>query len=447
MAILLVPFAQLGIGNGITRFFPRVTGSKFPFFTFTLVIGVIGFLTVALGFFLFKDQVISIFAKNSPEVNNFLLVALLITFFSVLNTILDAFSRSYLKVAIPSFFRDVLLRLLVSVLVLGFYFELYSFYTLMWGLGGGYFLTLLAMIGYMVRIRIFRLSIHWEQISTPFKKEFLQYSLITLLGTAGALLIMKIDSLMVSSMIGLNANAIYTIGFSMAVVIEMPRRAISQVVMPLISEKFALNQLQDINLLYKKIAIHQFLLCLLIFLLIWVNIDSLYHYVPNREIYKAGKWIVLLIGLGKLSDVVFSVNGEIIVFSRFYLFNITATLIMCVAVIVLNLWLIPLFGIEGAALASLLSMFIYNLIKYVYVKIRLGFDPFTWGVAKIFFLGLVSWGIVHYALPVQSLVWIDIVIRSGVLILFYCIGAWRMHVAPDVEHWIKAKAGNLLPKP
>ena len=446
MAILLVPFAQLGIGNGITRFFPRVVGSKFPFFTFSLVIGVVGFLAVALGFFLFREQVISVFAKNSPEVNNFLLVALLITFFSVLNTILDAFSRSYLKVAIPSFFRDVLVRLLVTFLILGYYFGFYAFYSLMWGLGGIYFLTLLAMIGYMSKIRIFQLSANWEQISTPFKKEFLQYSLVTLLGTAGALLIMKIDSLMVSSMIGLNANAIYTIGFSIAIVIDMPRRAISQVIMPIISEKFAHNQLWEINVLYKKIAIHQFLICLLIFLLIWVNIDSLYHYVPNREIYQAGKWVVFLIGLGKLSDVIFSVNGEIIVFSRFYLFNITATLIMCVAVIVLNLWLIPIYGIEGAALASLFSMFLYNLIKYIYVKIRLGFDPFTWGVGKILLVGIGSWAITHYAIPSQTIVWLDILIRSGVMVLLYGVGSWSWHIAPEVEVWIKEKAGELLSK-
>lgn len=446
MAILLVPFAQLGIGNGITRFFPRVTGSKFPFFTFTLFIGVIGFIAVALGFYVFSEQVIAIFAKNSPEVNNFLLVALLITFFSVLNTILDAFSRSYLKVAIPSFFRDVLLRLLVSCLILGYYFGLYTFYSLMWGLGGIYFLTLLAMIAYMTKTGIFQLSVNWAQISTPFKKEFLQYSLITLLGTAGALLIMKIDSLMVSSMIGLNANAIYTIGFSIAVVIEMPRRAISQVIMPVISEKFANNQLRDINVLYKKIAIHQFLICLLIFLLIWVNIDSLYHYVPNREIYEAGKWVVFLIGLGKLSDVIFSVNGEIIVFSRFYLFNITATLIMCVAVIVLNIWLIPVFGIEGAALASLVSMFLYNLIKYIYVKIRLGFDPFTWGVGKILLVGIGSWAVTHYALPTQAIVWLDILLRSGLMILLYGVGSWSLHIAPEIEGWIKERAGELISK-
>ena len=444
MAILLVPFAQLGIGNGITRFFPQVSGNKAPFFTYSLFVGLAGFLLIASCFLLFKDQVTNIFMRNAPEVNDFLSVALLITLFSVFNTILDAYSRSYLKIAIPSFFRDVFLRLLVTLLVFGFYFELYPFGALMWGLSGVYFTTLLAMVGYMLHIRIFNVSLHLGQLEKPITSSFLKYSLITLLGTAGALLIMKIDSLMVSSMIGLDANAIYTIGFSIAVVIEMPRRAISQVAMPVIAEKFAANLLQDIDLLYKKIAVHQFLVCLLIFLLIWVNIDSLYHFVPNREIYATGKWVVFLIGLGKLSDVIFSVNGEIIVFSRFYLFNITATLIMCVTVILLNLILIPLLGIEGAALASLLAMFLYNFIKYIYVKIRLGFDPFTWGIAKIVLLGVACWGLVHFILPVQPQVWLDVIIRSGILLICYSFGAWALNVSPNAEQWIRGKAGKFF---
>src|SRR5690606_16556395 len=156
---------------------------------------------------------------------------------------------------------------------------------------------------------------NWRPLSSAFRKEYIRYSLITLLGTAGAILIMKIDSLMVSSMIGLDANAIYAIGFAIAVVIEMPRRAVSQVVMPVIAEKFALNQPKEINVLYKKVAVNQLLLCLLIFLGIWANIDTLYLVVPIREVYQAVKGVVLLIGLGKRCDVLFSVNGEIIVSS------------------------------------------------------------------------------------------------------------------------------------
>lgn len=113
------------------------------------------------------------------------------------------------------------------------------------------------------------------------------------------------------------------------------------------------------------------LVCGLVFLLIWVNIDTLYHFVPNRDVYEAGKWVVLLIGLGKLSDVLFSVNGEIIVFSRFYVFNITATLLMAITVILLNLLFIPRYGIEGAALASSLPCFSTILLNLFMLKSNL----------------------------------------------------------------------------
>src|SRR5690606_38893149 len=365
MGLLLVPFAQLGLGHGITRFYPRVKDQQFAFFTFSLFLTLIGFGAVALGFLAFREQIIQAYAANSPEIINFLSVVLFITLFAVLNSVLDSFTRSFMKIAVPTFFREVVLRLLLALIVSAYLLGWLNFDQLMWGLADIYLFTLLGMIVYMIRNGMFKLSFNWTSLSTPFRKEYIQYSLITLLGTAGSILIMKIDSLMVTSMIGLDANAIYAIGFSIAVVIEMPRRAVSQVVMPVIADKFAQNQPREIDQLYKNVAVNQLLLCLLIFLGIWANIDNLYHFVPNKEIYQAGKWVVLLIGLGKLSDVLFSVNGEIIVFSRFYVFNITSTLLMCLMVVLLNLLMIPIWGIEGAAAASLLAMFSYNLIKYV----------------------------------------------------------------------------------
>lgn len=436
MGLLLVPFAQLGLGHGITRFYPRVKDQQFSFFTFSLFLTLIGFGAVALGFLAFKQQIIQAYAANSPEIINFLSVVLFITLFAVLNSVLDAFTRSFMKIAVPTFFREVVLRLLLALIVSAYLLGWLNFDQLMWGLADIYLFTLLGMIIYMIRNGMFKLSFNWASLSTPFRKEYIQYSLITLLGTAGSILIMKIDSLMVASMIGLDANAIYAIGFAIAVVIEMPRRAVSQVVMPVIAEKFALNQSKEINTLYKSVAVNQLLLCLLIFLGIWANIDNLYHFVPNREVYQAGKWVVLLIGLGKLCDVLFSVNGEIIVFSRFYIFNITSTLLMCVMVVVLNLLMIPVWGIEGAALSSLLAMFFHNLVKYLYVKKRLGFDPFSWDIAKIVLLGLLVYGVNYFLIPTFEPVLLDIFLRSALIVLLYGLGIWAMRIAPDSQQMV-----------
>ncbi|HLU90613.1 MAG TPA: oligosaccharide flippase family protein [Cyclobacteriaceae bacterium] len=438
MGLILVPFAQLGLGNGITRFYPEVKRHQFSFFTLSLVISSIGFTLVALLFFAFRDSIMSAYQTNSPEVNNFLLVVLLITLFSVFNTILDAFCRSFMKIAIPSFFRDVFLRVMIALLIIFHYIGWLSFDHLIWGLSAVYLFTLLAMTLYMASNRILKFDFNFKVLPRAFQKEFFQYSFITLLATTGALLIAKIDSLMVTSLIGLEANAVYAIAFAMAVVIEMPRRAVSQVVMPVIAEKFSLNQTRDIDLLYKNMAVNQSLVCVLIFLLIWVNVDSLYHFVPNSEIYQTGKWVVLLISLGKLTDVFFSINGEIIIFSRYYLFNVTATLLMCAVVILLNLWFIPVYGIEGAALSSLIAMFFFNLIKYVYIKVRLGFDPFSGDLAKVLFLGLMLF-FLDYVSPKVDMVLLDLLLRSSLLLFLYGLGIYIMNIAKEAQFMLLTK--------
>ena len=433
MALLLVPFAQLGLGHGVTRFYPKVKADQHTFFSFALVLSCIGFALIAGAFLLFRNQIIASYSANSPEIINFLGIVLFVSFFAVTSSILDAFARSFIKIAIPTFYREVFLRLLTTLLISGYLLDWVSFDQMMWGMAGIYLLALLGMISYMIHLDILKLNFRFHVFSSKFRKEFISYSLITLLGTAGSILIMKIDSLMVSSMIGLDANAIYIIGFSIAVVIEMPRRAISQAVMPVIAEKFAQDKLADIDDLYKKVGTNQFLLCLFIFLAIWTNIDNLYHFVPNKAVYETGKWVVLLIGLGKLSDVIFSVNGEIIVFSRFYLFNITSTLLMSVMVIILNLVLIPVWGIEGAAFSSLLSMFFYNLIKYLYVKKRLHFDPFSWDIAKTVLLGGAVFCVMHYLLPTLDKVILDVFVKLATLSITYLLGIRLMKIAPQSQ--------------
>src|SRR5690606_24352488 len=289
MGLLLVPFAQLGLGNGITRFYPTLKENQFAFFTLSLIISTLGFLLVGLLFFAFREYIVDAYQENSPQVIKFLGVVLLITFCSVLNTFLDAICPSFLKIFIPSFFRDVFLRIMISILVICYFFNWVTFQNMIWGLSVVYLITMLIMGIYMVKSGILRFDSNFQVLPKPIMKEFLQYSFITLLATTGALLISKIDSLMVTSMIGLDANAIYAIGFAMAVVIEMPRRAISQVIMPVIAEKVSTNVTTGINSLYKKVGVNQSLICILIFLLIWVNVDNLYYFIPNKEVYQAGK--------------------------------------------------------------------------------------------------------------------------------------------------------------
>ena len=390
LGLLLVPFAQLGLGHGITRYFPKLEQNQSALLTFSLLFSFLGFGFVSLFFFGFKEEIVSLFASNSPEVINFLSIVLFIALFSVWNSILDAFARSYVKVGIPTFFREVFLRLLTSVLVALYLLKWIDFDQVMQGLVLVYGLSMLGVTIYMVWLGVFKFDFSWSRFPRGFKSSLLKYSLLTFLATAASTLILKIDSVMISSMLSLEANAIYSIAFYMALVIELPRRAISQVAMPLIADHFAQQRIQEINRLYRQLSNRQLYICLLLFALIWANIDSIYHFVPNREIYQTGKWVVLIIALGKLVDVAFSLNSEILVFSAYYRFNLILTVSMSVLLIATNYLLIPLLGIEGAATGSAAIMLAYNLVKYGYLKWRLNLDPFSLETLKILGVGILT---------------------------------------------------------
>ena len=438
LGLLFVPFAQLGVGHGITRYFPKLESHQSAFLTYSLGLSFLGFAVVSILFFGFKEELISLFASNSPEVVNFLGVVLVITLFALLSSVLDAYARSYVKVAIPTFFREVFLRLLTSVLVAIYLLKWINFDQVMQGLIGVYGLSLLGVWAYLIWLKVFKVDFNWGHFPKGFRSSFIRFSLITFLATAASTLIMKIDSIMVSSMISLEANAIYSIAFYMALVIELPRRAISQVAMPLIADHFSKNRIAEINLLYKEISNRQLYICLLLFALIWSSIDEIYHFVPNREIYQAGKWVVFYIALGKLIDVAFSVNSEILVFSKFYRSNLFLTIAMSILIVGVNYWLIPIFGIEGAAMGSAAVMLLFNLIKYLYLKVKIQLDPFSLETGKIVLVGLISFGGMFLSFQDWN-PFLSILIKSLSVVILFFLGSFFLGVGKDEWNWIKSK--------
>jgi O-antigen/teichoic acid export membrane protein len=438
LGLLFVPFAQLGVGHGITRFFPKLEHNQSAFLSYSLAFSLLGFGAVSLLFFGFKAQVIGLFAVNSPEIIHFLGVVLLITLFALLSSVLDAYGRSYLKVAIPTFFREVFLRILTSILVAVYLLGWIDFDLVMQGLVAVYGIALTGVLAYLIWLGKLKLDFRWKKFPPGFRSSFIRFSLITFLATAASTLIMKIDSIMVSSMVSLEANAIYSIAFYMALVVELPRRAISQVSMPVIADLFAKNQITKINTLYQKISNRQLYICLFLFGMIWSNIDQIYYFVPNSELYQAGKYVVFFIALGKIFDVAFSVNSEILVFSNYYRFNLILTIGMSVLIIAANYWLIPIYGIEGAAMGSAGVMLAFNLVKYSYLKIKLQLDPFSWETLKILFVSpfaFIGAGLDTELFNPFTMILVKSILISGTFVFMSMI----VGVGQEEWNWIKSK--------
>ncbi|WP_421978376.1 polysaccharide biosynthesis C-terminal domain-containing protein [Roseivirga seohaensis] len=412
-AFLMATFGQFGLGSALIKFFPKLKDQK-GFLSFIILGGLIGFILFAAVTFLFKTEITAYFAKESGLFIEYFGITLLISFILIQFQLLEAYCRSLLKIVIPTLVRDIQLRLSITVLVALYALDIISFNGLIQWLSAAYLLMVITVIFYLRQLKAFQLSFNFKFINTALLKQIMTYAVYMMIGAGGTQIVLQIDSIMVSGALGLDATGVYTIAFFIGVVIEMPKRSITQISAPLISQAFEKNDMPAVKKLYKQTSINQMIIGSLLLIGIWANLESLYSLIPNGEIYIQGINVVLFIGLGKLSDMIFGTNGEIIVMSKHYKFNVVAVGILAILTIALNVLLIPKYGIEGAAIASFLAMLTFNLSKFLFVWVKFRIQPFSLGSIKLVaIIGLVLW--VNQWIPTLEQTLLDILIRSTVI--------------------------------
>jgi len=205
----------------------------------------------------------------------------------------------------------------------------------------------------------------------------LSYGMFTLLGGIGYLLTTKIDILMLPAYEGLRQTAVYTIAILIATLMEIPKRTLTQAVTSTLSFAIKDNDKQKINELYKKTSINLFIFGSVLFLLLWVNIDDIFALIPKGEIYAAGKVVLFLFLIGRLLDLLSCINSEIILYSQYYKYSLVFMIFLGIITVITNLIFIPLYGILGAAVATLLSIVIYMLARIVFVWVKFNIHPFS----------------------------------------------------------------------
>jgi O-antigen/teichoic acid export membrane protein len=426
-AILLAPFAQFGLTQSIFRFYPQFVKDKstsHTFITLMMLLALAGFAIFFVIFKIFETPLLSYFQDNAKEIIQYSSWVIWLTLLMVMISALEAFSRSLLKTIVPNLLREIVARLLLSVLVLLYFSGALSFDQFVIGSVVIYLICLLLLISYL-----------WQQgeisFQTDFKSmdqnkfaELIKYSLLSFAGMAGMILIGKVDSMMVSAKLGLASNAIYTTAFYMATVIEIPKRALSQITMPLISKAFEQNEIKEVASLYRKTSINQFIIGSLLLIGVWINLDNIFYLMPKGENFELGKWVVIIIGFGKLMDMLFGPSSEIIVLSKYYRFNIVLIILLASMVTISNNMLIPRYGIDGAAWGSAFALIIFNVIKFIFIYMKFRIQPFEWATLKVLAIGGFTLAINTILLKVDNTL-IDIVFRSAVVtIVFTSLIIW-----------------------
>lgn len=438
--VIYMSFALLGVPSVAVRFHSRFQDeqSRRQLFTFIIITPLAGLAAFTILYLLFKPLYLKFYLDHSPMLVRYYYVFIPLTVGMVYLLALESYSRINLRIAVPSLIREVGLRLANSLLVILFGFKVISFDTMVNLTVVSYGVAIVAMLIYLrFQNRLFT-SLDFGFIRHPAFKEMYRYGLWVLLGGASAALLPHIEKVLLPAFEGgLGSTAIFDIASRIALVISIPRNAIVMISAPIISEAYARNDIPHIDTIYKKSSLNLFIIGTFLFLGIWCNIDAIFGLIPKSDIYSQGKWVVLMVGVSRIVDMMTGLNTEILTNSRFYRYDIVFMLFFTILILASSQFLIPGYGYNGAAAAALFATVTYNVVKLLFIKSKMGIQPFTTGTLKVVLLAALTY-LAAYFVPVPHAhelipVLVGMAIRSLIVIAIFGGGILLWKVSEDIS--------------
>ncbi|NDV47009.1 polysaccharide biosynthesis protein [Paludibacter sp. 221] len=435
VGLLFAAFAQLGTTSSALRFFPYFEDKEKNhngFFFYLVLIPLIGCLIVIPVYLLLKEPVNLFFEKNSSLFLSYYYWVIPLIVFLVFWSVFEAYATLNMRIAVPKFVREVGVRLMLVVVYLLYGFHIISRDGFVGGYIAVYAVAMLAVLFYVSRIAPVSLKHDYSYVSKPLKKDFSKYTLFLLTSALGGSILGKLDIFMVSSQMGLDYTGIYTIAFYMATVIDIPSRSISAICMPIAASAMKNGDTREANQLYKKVSLHQLMSGGLIFTIIWINIDSIFAIIPNGNTYVLGKWVVFFIGLSKLLEMGLGFGGTLIKFSKYYYWSLFFVFIVTGLGVLTNYLLIPVLGVTGASIATLISSIISLSFQQWIVFRKIKGNPFSIGILKLFGV-IVALFVINYFLPQVSNVIIDIIYRTALVGIVALVLVYLLKISTDLN--------------
>ena len=393
IALVMAPIAHLGANVAALRFFPKFNTDSLNaagFFSRLNRTTLYGSVIVSMLYLIFQDNILEIYQVENHEYSGvFILIPIFITLIAY-SQLYETYTANYMRIAIPAALGELSLKIILPAIML-FYLGNYiniqeSIYLLLFT----YLLLDISLLIYLKAQVKGPLFARIPKLPTELRNEIRSFSAYNLFTSLSILISIRIDIIMLSAMTNFTVTGIYSINMLVGEVIDAPRQAFIKIVNPIISQAYKDDDLQKVKELYQNTSKHMFLASLLLFVGIISSIDDLYTIMPNGEVVATGKNVIYLLGATKLIDGVFGINSIVLQHSKWYRFLLYAVCFLAGVNIINNYLLIPEYQMIGAATATLISGLGFNILKFIRIKQKLGFQPFTWKIPLIFIIGVIA---------------------------------------------------------
>lgn len=438
-ASLLSGFALFGVTSSAVRFFPYFKsedGKNNGFFFYLMAFPFVGSILFITLYYLLREPITSLFVSNSPLFVDYYNWVPPFMVFLLYWMVFEVYSSLLMRIAVPKLIREIILRLLLIIIYLLYAFDVVNMDWFIVGYISVYAISMLIAFFYVSRIGSVSLKHDPSFVKPDLRKQVYKYTLVWIIGALGSNIVSRLDLFMVGSQLGLDYAGIYSIAFYIVAVIEIPSRSIATISSPLASSALKDGDFKTVNQLYRKVSLHQLMIGGFVFLLIWINIDNIFGLIPNGQVYSEGKWVVFFLALAKLIEVTLNFGNNLISFSRYYHWGLYFTFFITGIAIVFNNWLIPIFGVTGAAVATALTCLLSYGVQQWLVQVKIKSNPISLKMIKL--VGLFALAmVINYLLPKYHIILLDGLYRSVIVAGSLSLLIYKFNISDDLNLLIK----------
>jgi len=395
-----------------------------------------------------KDFIIRNLGK-SPSLATYFNYVYPYTFFLMIFYWLEAFAWGLQKGVFTNFLRETAVRILTTILILGVGLKWLNLDEFILLFSGIYVIPTLLLIynlstSHEWSFRSFKIS----SVTKRLKWKMLNFALFVFAGQFFNLLARTNDTFMIVGLRGLSDAGIFAIATYVAAIMEIPQRSLNAISIPVLAKSWKDKDFANIKHVYHKSVSNLLAIGLLLFGLIWLNIENLVaflNWVSNKEGggYEALAPIVFIMGLAKLIDLATGVNGQIIGTSNYWRFDFFTNLFYIVLSIPLNFYLISNYSLIGLAYSNLAALTLYNTVRFLFLYKKFNLQPYTLQHGLFLILSIAFMFLV-YNIPSTSNFVMNIAIKSSIYGLgFYGLIIW-INPAPELKELVQGFLKNKL---
>ncbi len=447
-ALLFSGLAQLGTNTSAMRYYPYFKDEEHRdhgFFGWTLIVPLMGFILFLGGFFALRNPIASFFSEKSALFIDYIYYVIPLAFFMLYISVFETNSNLLMRIVVPRFIREVGLRVMTLVIYLLYGFHVLSLTGMVVAFCVSYGLATVVNIVYLFTLHRVSFRIEKKYI-TPESRRYSPISTVFLITSALAGNITPLlNRYLVAGKQGLAISGILTIAIYIATLVEMPYRSLGSISKPQISQAMADGNVKEADRICKSVALHQFLAGSLVFFFIWINIDTVFALLPNGEVFAAGKWAVLILGISRLVNSTLNVGTTVLSYSKIYYYSLFFTILLTVLAWWLNARWVVEWGVNGAAFATLVAYMVHYVLLLALIRWKIGTSPLSakqllvllvvgvlFGLDWLWSKALTPWFVGLFSKPVYGLT-IDSLLKTTLFLVIGLVTIYKIKISQSVN--------------